>query len=83
MFQIFFLSSLLNTADAVPLQLTQQGRILDNNGAAVTGAHDLTFRIFDAASNGNVYWSETLTVNFTNGYYAAILGADEQNNPLD
>ena len=76
-------SSILNTAHAVPLQLTQQGRILDNNGAAVTGAHDLTFRIFDAATNGNVYWSETLTVNFTNGYYAAILGADEQNNALD
>ena len=22
---------------------TQQGRVLDNNGASVTGAHDLTF----------------------------------------
>ena len=30
-----------------------------------------------------MYWSETLTVNFSNGYYAAILGIDEQNNPLD
>ena len=83
MITTLLLSSLLNIADAVPLQLTQQGRILDNNGAAVTGAHDLTFRIFDAATNGNIYWSETLTVNFTNGYYAAILGADEQNNALD
>ena len=77
------LLSFLNTSDAVPLQLTQQGRVLDNNGSAVSGAHDLTFRIFDSASNGSVYWSETLTVNFSNGYYAAILGTDEQNNPLD
>ena len=73
----------LNTAEAVPLQLTQQGRVLDNNGASVTGAHDLTFRIYDASTGGSVYWSETLTVNFSNGYYAAILGTDEQNNPLD
>ena len=57
------LLSFLNTSDAVPLQLTQQGRVLDNNGSAVSGAHDLTFRIFDSASNGSVYWSETLTVN--------------------
>ena len=72
----------LNTADAVPLQLTQQGRVLDN-GAAVTGAHDLTLSVYDTSTGGSVYWSETLTVNFNNGYYAAILGTDEQNNPLD
>ena len=77
------LISFLNTSHAVPLQLTQQGRVLDNNGASVTGAHDLTFRIYDASTGGSVYWSETLTVNFNNGYYAAILGTDEQNNPLD
>jgi hypothetical protein len=76
-------SSILNTAHAVPLQLTQQGRVLDSNGAAITGTQDLTFRIFDAATNGTVYWSETVTVNFTNGYYAAVIGTDEVNNPLD
>ena len=75
-------ASLLNIAHAVPLQMTQQGRVLDNNGAAVTGTNDLTFRIYDSSTGGSVYWSETLTVNFTNGYYAAVLGADEQNNPL-
>ena len=78
----FFIES-FNIAHAVPLQMTQQGRILDNNGAAVTGTNDLTFRIYDSSTGGSVYWSETLTVNFTNGYYAAVLGADEQNNPLD
>ena len=43
---------LLSTAHAVPLQLTQQGRVLDVNGAAVTGLHDLTFRVYDANSGG-------------------------------
>ena len=77
------LTSILNTAHAVPLQLTQQGRVLDNNGAAVTGIQDLTLSIYDASTGGSVFWSETLTVNFTNGYYAAVLGSDEVNNPLD
>ena len=77
------LASFLGNAHAVPLQITQQGRILDANGAAVTGTHDLTFRIYDSASGGSVYWSETLTVNVNNGYYATVLGSDEVNNILD
>ena len=77
------LASFLGNAHAVPLQITQQGRILDANGAALTGTHDLTFRIYDSASGGSVYWSETLTVNVNNGYYATVLGADEVNNILD
>ena len=47
---------------AVPLQITQQGRILDGNGAGVSGLHDLTFRIYDAETSatlnaGNVVYS--------------------------
>ena len=38
---LFF--SLVMQAQAVPLQLTQQGRLLDGTGVAVTGAHTLTF----------------------------------------
>ena len=78
-----FTSSFLNIAQAVPLQVTQQGRILDSNGAALTGTHDLTFRIYDTSTAGSLYWSETIVVSFNNGYYASVLGADEQNNPLD
>ena len=77
------LSSFLNTAQAVPLQITQQGRILDTNGAALTGTHNLTFRIYDSATGGSLLWSEPITVSFNNGYYATVLGADEQNNALD
>lgn len=77
------LSSFLNSANAVPLQITHQGRLLDANGAAMTGTHDLTFRIYDSTSGGSMYWSETLVVSFNNGYYATVLGTDEQNNALD
>ena len=77
---LFFLTSL---AFAVPLQVTQQGRILDSTGSAVAGTHSLTFRVYDAPVNGNITWSETLAVTFQNGYYSAILGTDTQGNPLD
>ena len=80
LFASLFVSS---SAFAVPLQLTQQGRLLDANGVAVSGANNLTFRIFDAETGGNIVWVDTITLNFTNGYYSAILGADTQTNPLD
>ena len=79
---LFFLTT-ATTAEAVPLQLTQQGRLLEPSGAAVTGLHDLTFRIYDDPTSGVLLWEEVITVDFTSGYYAAVLGADEVNNPLD
>ena len=74
---------LLSQALAVPLQLTQQGRLLDSTGASVTGSHYLHFSIHDGLMGGTQLWSETLLVNFNNGYYATVLGTDGQNNPLD
>ena len=44
------------------------GRLLDASGAAITGTHDLTFRIYDDQNAGSVLWSEVLTVQFNNGY---------------
>ena len=79
------LLSLLFVSDAlaVPLQVTQQGRILEASGAAVSGVHNVTFRIYDDSTGGNLLWTELMAIDFTNGYYAAVLGADEPNNPLD
>ena len=77
------LLQLYSFAYAVPLQMTQQGRLLDNTGASITGVHSLTFRIYDAQSNGTLLWSEALSVQFNNGYFATVLGTDEINNPLD
>ena len=72
----------VSTAHAVPVQLNQQGRLLDSTGAAVTGMHLLTFRLYDAQVGGSSQWEESLTVGFTDGYYSALLG-DSSSNPLD
>lgn len=76
-------SLLIQSAVAVPIQVNQQGRLLDVDGEGLTGANQMVFMLFDSEENGNIYWSETLTVNFTNGYYSTLLGTDEENNPLD
>ena len=80
---LFFILGLAQEASAVPLQLTQQGRMVDANATPVVGAHIVTYRIYDDLTGGNLQWVEGLTVNFTNGYYATVLGADTVNNPLD
>ena len=66
-FMIGLIFSLMSMSHAVPLQMTQQGRLLDASGAAITGTHDLTFRIYDDQNAGSVLWSEVLTVQFNNG----------------
>ena len=73
----------MSLSQAVPLQLTQQGRILDNTGAALSGVHDVTFNVYDDLSSGTLLWTETIATTFSNGYYAAVLGADTASNPLD
>ena len=80
-----FLAYLLlsQTALAVPGQFTHQGRLLDADGMALEDEATITFRIADAESGGTNLWEETQTVSLTNGFYSAILGADEDDNPLD
>ena len=67
---------------AVPLQLAHQGRLLDAEQAPLDGTHDLTFRVYDAPTDGTLLWEETVGEVFQGGFYSTILGADDA-NPLD
>ena len=66
-----------------PYQMTQQGRLIDSNGAAVDGQHVISFRIYDSVINGNLLWEEPIVTLFNNGYYSTMLGTDVLSNPLD
>lgn len=77
------LSLLPGLAWAVPGQLAHQGRLVDNNDIPLEGEHSLHFTLYDSAEDGGMVWEETLDVDFSNGYYSTILGADEEANPLD
>ena len=70
-------------AHAVPGQFTHQGRLLDAEGVPLTDSVTMTFRVMDEPSEGTPLWQENITVSLTNGFYAAILGANEDTNPLD
>ena len=72
-----------STAHAVPAQFTHQGRLLDADGAPLEEEATITFRVTDAASGGTALWEDEITVLLTNGFYSAVLGADEEGNPLD
>ncbi|MBM76767.1 MAG: hypothetical protein CMK59_15270 [Proteobacteria bacterium] len=74
---------LLQMAFAAPLQMTQQGRLLDANQTPIEGAHILNFKLYDDISAGNMLWEDEAFVYFVNGYYSTVLGADEIGNPLD
>ena len=58
------LLSLIPNAQAVPLQITQQGRIVDSSGQSLEGSQFVVFRIYDAETGGNIIWDEILTVQF-------------------
>lgn len=68
---------------AVPMQLAHQGRLLDADGSPLEGDHTLTFTLFDAATDGATVWTEDIQADIVGGFYSAILGADEGDNPLD
>jgi hypothetical protein len=63
-------------ARAVPSTLFHQGRILDNAGEPLTGSHELTFSLYDAATSGTTVWTETLTADFDDGFYGVRLGGE-------
>ena len=71
------------TAHAVPAQFTHQGRLLDSDGTPLEGEATLTFRVTDSETGGTALWEETLTLPLNGGFYAAVLGSDEDTNPLD
>ena len=68
---------------AVPVQMTQQGRVVDSSGVPLEGTHIFEYRIYDSDTGGNVVWDEAMVEQLLNGYYSSVLGADVSGNPLD
>lgn len=44
---------------AIPHLINYQGRLTDSSGVPLNGSYDLTFRIYDAETAGNLLWQET------------------------
>jgi hypothetical protein len=60
--------------------LSFQGGLCDKLGMPLpTGDYELTFRIYNAESDGQLLWYETQTVTQSGGTFTVFLGADPQN----
>ena len=78
--RLFPLAALLLTtlslAAQVPSLINYQGRLTDGSGNAVTGNRTMAVSVYDAASDGNLTYSESLgTVAVANGTYSFQFGA--------
>jgi hypothetical protein len=62
---------------SVPSRINYQGKLLDSIGTPLSGAHEVGFRIYDAASLGALLWSDTTTVtSAADGVFSVVLGGD-------
>ena len=66
-----------SVALAVPLQLAHHGQLLDTQGDPITDQESITFRLWDAAEDGNEVWSEVIVVDVVAGHYSALLSLGE------
>jgi hypothetical protein len=70
----------LSVPAAVPTLINYQGMLTDSLGNPLDTTADVTFRIFDVASGGAPFWTETQTVTSVNGLFTVLLGV---NTPID
>jgi hypothetical protein len=56
------------------LLLSYQGRLADPAGNPQNSPITMTFTLYDAATGGNVLWTETKSVDVTNGLFSTLLG---------
>jgi hypothetical protein len=81
-FTVCLLLPLHAMAQGVPTSFTHQGRLLDDDGAPITGAVELTYTIYDAASGGSILWQdEVSTVLGESGFFSVVLGGST--NPIN
>jgi len=58
-----------------PHLINYQGKLTDSEGTAVSdGTYEITFRIYDALSEGNFLWEEVQTVTVEKGLFNVLLG---------
>ena len=53
----------------MPRIMNYQGKLTDASGVALNGTYSITFRIYDAATGGNLLWYQTQSVEVVNGLF--------------
>ncbi len=66
--------ALPTAALAAPGTVAHQGRLHDALGAPLAGSHDLSLTLWDDPAGGAQLHTETITTDFSEGFYAVTLG---------
>ena len=73
---LVLVSASLTAYAAVPHLINYQGKVTDTSGNSLNGSYNLTFRIYDAESAGNLIWEETQAgVVVDKGLFGILLGS--------
>lgn len=68
--------SLPAVSAALPNEFVQEGLVIDAQGRALSGAHDIVMRLYATDVGGAPLWEEAhVDVEFFDGYYAVHLGS--------
>ena len=54
--------------------IAYQGRLADTAGVPLTGSYAMTFALYTAPTGGSALWSESRTVEATDGVFSVMLG---------
>ena len=64
----------LEASADVPQVVTHQGRMFDGGGVPVVGPQDVKFTIYDLEDAGVELWTETINIDFDEGFFSVRLG---------
>jgi hypothetical protein len=59
----------------IPRLVSLQGELGDASAQPITGAVNITFRIYDVGTGGTPLWQETQSVTVEEGVYDVLLGS--------
>ena len=73
---VIFLSLSIYSAVAIPQTLNLHAKLTNSTGSPLNGDYNMTFSIYDSASNGNLLWRSPITTLTTdsNGIYNIVIG---------
>jgi hypothetical protein len=80
-----FLFSVSIFGEDLPKLINYQGMLTDDSDHPLSGSYNLTFRIYDDTTGGNLKWSETQNgIQVEDGLFSVVLGkATALNLPFD
>jgi hypothetical protein len=77
---LFIALVLVSYAYAVPNLINFQGKLRNATGSVLSGDYEINFSIYNAATDGDILWSENVSVKANNGLFNVLLGSE---NPVD